>query len=166
MSELTGAVGAVQLKKLPQILQHLRGSKRRIKRLLAGTPGLSFRRLHDEAGDTGPFLILLLDDAAHAQRAARRMIKAGLNTAVRLSDYGMHVYSNVLQLVRKVPLSPVGNPWNLPQNRASDYQYAKGACPRSDALFERAILLPIPSRLTKAHEKAAAKIILEAVAAR
>ena len=53
MSEMAGAIGSVQLKKLPAIVRHMRGSKARIKALLAGTPGLGFRRLNDPAGDKG-----------------------------------------------------------------------------------------------------------------
>lgn len=164
MSELTAAVASVQLRKLPQIVRHMRGSKRRIKAMLAGTPGLSFRRLNNEAGDTGPFLILLLDNARRAKATVARMQASGLQSAVRLSEYGMHIYYNIPQLVGKVPLSSAGNPWSLPQNRQSARDYRKGACPRSDALFDRAILLPIPSRLTRAQEAAMAKIIREALA--
>ena len=102
MSELTGAVGAMQLKKLPTIIRHMRASKSRIKALLAGTPGLAFRRLNDEAGDAGPFLILVSKNEAKARTwfadAGRR-----LDTAVRLADYGLHIYYNVPQLVEKVP---------------------------------------------------------------
>jgi 8-amino-3,8-dideoxy-alpha-D-manno-octulosonate transaminase len=163
MSELTGAVASVQLRKLPQIVRHMRASKRRIKAMLAGARGLTFRRLNDDAGDTGPFLIFLLDDARRAAATVARMQASGLQSAVRLSEYGMHIYYNIPQLVGKVPLSPAGNPWNLPQNRRSVRDYRKGACPRSDALFERAILLPIPSRLTRAQENAMAKIIRQAV---
>jgi 8-amino-3,8-dideoxy-alpha-D-manno-octulosonate transaminase len=163
MSELTGAVGAVQLQKLPRIIDHMRNSQRRIKSYLQGTPGLSFRRSHDEAGDSGPFLIMSVETPAKAKRLVRRMQGDGLVSTVRLADYGMHIYSNVRQLVDKVPLSPAGNPWKLPQNQSSHYSYGKGACPRSDALFERSVLLPIPSRLTKAQEKAAAEIILSAL---
>ena len=164
MSELTGAVGAVQLKKLSTIISHMRASKRRLKALLSGTPGLAFRRLNDEAGDSGPFLILVLDSAARAITAAERMRAAGLDTAVRLADYGLHIYSNIPQLVNKAPLSPSGNPWNLPENRAHVRDYGKGACPRSDEWFSRSILLPIPSRLERAQEAAAARIIQAAVA--
>ena len=64
-----------------------------------------------------------------------------------------------------MPLSPAGNPWTLPQNAQSVYSYAKGACPESDALFARAVLLPIPSRLTEEQEKAAAEAIRQAVTA-
>lgn len=164
MSEATGAIGLVQLKKLPAILQHMRASKRHIKSLLAGTPGLSFRRLNDAAGDAGPFLILMLESEARAAQVATRMKEAGLHTAVRLAEYGLHIYSNVPQLTRKVPLSAAGNPWSLIENKQSVYNYARGACPRSDALFARSILLPIPSRLTPKQEKQAAEIIKRAVA--
>jgi 8-amino-3,8-dideoxy-alpha-D-manno-octulosonate transaminase len=163
MSELTGAVGSVQLRKLPTIIKHMRASKRRIKALLEGTSGLSFRRLNDEAGNTGSFLVLLLQNEAKARAAVRRMQAAGLGAAVRLAEYGMHIYFNVPQLVNKTPLSPAGNPWSLPENRDGIRDYGKGACPRSDDLFSRAILLPIPSRLDAAQEKAAAQIIKAAL---
>ncbi len=164
MSELCGAMASVQLQKLPAIIERMRTSKRRIKSLLEGTPGLRFRRLNDQEGDTGPFLVLLLDDEARAVKAAERLQGAGLTTAVRIADYGMHIYSNILQLIRKVPLSPAGNPWSLPQNQASVFSYEKGACPRSDALFAQSVLIPVPSRLTPAQEEQAAVVIKAAVA--
>jgi len=163
MSELTAAVAAQQLKKLPAIVRHMRGSKQRIKAALAGTPGICFRRLNDEAGDAGPFMILVLDSEAEAQRAVERMQSAGLASAVRLADYGLHIYFNVQQLVGKVPLSPAGNPWNLPQNLQSVCAYGKGACPRSDNLFSRSILVPIPSRLTLQQEEMAVQVIRSAI---
>jgi 8-amino-3,8-dideoxy-alpha-D-manno-octulosonate transaminase len=163
LSELTGAVGSVQLKKLPTIVSHMRASKRRIKALLAGTPGLSFRRLNDEAGDTGAFLILRLEHEAKARAVVQRMQAAGLDTAVRLAEYGLHIYFNIPQLVTKAPLSPSGNPWSLPENQKSIRDYAKGACPRSDELFSRSLLLPIPSRLDPSQEKVAAQIIQAAL---
>jgi dTDP-4-amino-4,6-dideoxygalactose transaminase len=52
-----------------------------------------------------------------------------------------------------VPLSPAGNPWSLPQNADSVRDYRKGACPKSDELFARSILITIPSKLTRAQEK-------------
>ena len=165
MSELTGAVASVQLKRLPRITQHMCASKRRIKAQLEGTPGLTFRRLNDDDGDSGPFLIFLLENVERAKEVVQRMQATGLQSAVRLAEYGMHIYSNIPQLVSKVPLSPAGNPWNLPQNKDSVCDYAKGACPRSDDLFARAILLPIPSRLTRTHENEAATIIRAAMAA-
>jgi dTDP-4-amino-4,6-dideoxygalactose transaminase len=163
MSELTGAVAAVQLKKLPQIVRAMRAAKRRVKSRLAGTPGLTFRKLNDPSGDTGAFLIFTLEGAARAKRAVGRLRAAGLDSATRLADYGLHIYFNIPQLTGKVPLSPAGNPWSLPENRQSVCDYRKGACPFSDDLLDRAILLPIPSKLSQAQEAKAAHIIREAV---
>ena len=163
MSELTAAVASQQLKKLPAIVRHMRASKQRIKAGLADVPGLRFRRLNDEAGDAGPFLIMVLSDEAKAQRVVERMHAAGLASAARLADYGLHIYYNVQQLVGKVPLSPAGNPWSLPQNMQRVCDYRKGTCPRSDSLFARSILLPIPSRLTLRQEEAAVEIVKTAM---
>ncbi len=163
MSELCGAVASVQMAKIERILGAMRGSKRRIKAMLEGVPGLGFRKMNDAEGDAGAFLVMLMDTEARAVAAVPRMKAAGLHNVFRVADYGLHMYYNIPALVGRVPLSPAGNPWNLPENGKSVYSYAKGACPASDALFARAVLLPIPSRLTDAQEKAAADVIRRAV---
>jgi Predicted pyridoxal phosphate-dependent enzyme apparently involved in regulation of cell wall biogenesis len=159
MTELCGAIANVQLKKLPLFIERMRGSKRRIKAGLADIPGLRFRTLHDEAGDSAPFIIMILDDAATAKRLHEGLRSAGFGNVFRIADYGLHIYSNIVALVNKTPLSPAGNPWSSPENSASVYDYSHGACPRSDALFERAVLLPVPSCLTIEQEKAAVSAI-------
>jgi 8-amino-3,8-dideoxy-alpha-D-manno-octulosonate transaminase len=163
MSELCGAVAGVQLRKLARITAHMRASKRRIKQMLGDIPGLAFRRLADAQGDTGPFLILILPDARHAAHATRTMRAAGLHNVFRVADYGLHVYSNIPSLVNRVPLSAAGNPWRLEANAGSCHEYRRGACPRSDKLFARSVLVPIPSRLTRRQEEYAARVIRKAV---
>jgi 8-amino-3,8-dideoxy-alpha-D-manno-octulosonate transaminase len=162
MGELAGAVAAVQYRKLPAIVARMRVAKHRIKRLLAGTPGLSFRRLHDEAGDSGSAIIFTLPDAESAASAARAAAGNGV-PLMRLADYGMHVYYNIPQLVNKVPLSQAGNPWSLPRNRRSRHSYARGACPASDALFARSLILGVPSGLTAGQAAWAARLIRKAI---
>lgn len=159
MSELCGAVACVQLKKLPAILERMRGSKRRIRSGLEGTPGLSFRTIVDPEGDSGPFLIMILDDVAWAVMLIACLKEAGFQNAVRIADYGLHIYSNIAALVTKTPLSAAGNPWSSEENRNSRYDYHKGACPRSDELFARSVLLPIPSCLTHEQEEVAIEVI-------
>jgi dTDP-4-amino-4,6-dideoxygalactose transaminase len=165
MTELCGAVASVQLEKLDRIIDAMRQSKRRIKAVLQGVPGLAFRRMNDAEGDAGAFLVMLMDSEALAVAAAIRMKAAGLHNVFRIAEYGLHIYCNIPALVGKTPLSPAGNPWTLPQNAQSMHDYAKGACPGSDAFFARSILLPIPSRLTEEQEQAAAHAIRQAVSA-
>lgn len=163
MTELAGAVASVQIRRLPRIVAHMRASRQRILEMLAGTPGITVRRQNDPDGDTACFLILSLESAEAASRVAARLVAAGMHNVKHVADYGMHIYSNIPSLVNKVPLSPAGDPWSLAENRACRAEYARGTCPRSDDLFARSVLIPIPSRLTRAQERAAAAAIREAV---
>lgn len=163
MTELAGAVASVQIRKLPRILEHLRASKRRIKALLGEPSGFTYRHLPDPEGDTGPFLILILPEEAAAVAAVQRMKEAGLHNVFRIAEYGLHIYYNIPALVGKVGVSPAGEPWTLEANAGSCYEYQRGTCPRSDDLFARSILIPIPSRLTPEQEEWAARVIRSAV---
>lgn len=162
MGEMAGAVASVQYGRLPGIVARMRAAKRRIKGLLAGTPGLEFRRLHDAKGDSASAIVMMLRDAGSAKRAASAANAAGLGLC-RIADFGMHVYYNIPQLVQKIPLSPAGNPWKLAANRNSRYSYSKGACPVSDALFERSLIMALPSGLTAKQASWAAGVIRRAV---
>jgi dTDP-4-amino-4,6-dideoxygalactose transaminase len=163
MPELCGAVAKVQLGKLPDIIAAMRASKARVKAMLEGTPGLGFRRMNDLEGETGPFLIMMLADEAKAVAATQKMLDSGLHNVFRVADYGCHMYYNIPALVGKVGVSSAGNPWSLAENAESVYDYNKGACPQSDALFARSILLPIPSRLTEEQERQGAEAVKAAV---
>ena len=69
-----------------------------------------------------------------------------------MTDWGLHIYSNIVSLVNKTSIDTSGFPWNLAENRASKPNYANGAFPVADRLFERSILLAIPSSLTEEDE--------------
>ena len=163
MGELAGAVANVQLRKLPQVVDHMRASKQHIRNTLGEMKGVSFRRLNDPDGDTGPFLILTFDEKYRAVRAAEHLMNNGIENVFHLSNYGLHIYHNIRSLVEKVPLSPAGNPWSLPQNADRAFAYNKGTCPTSDDLFERSIIITIPSRLMEEQEQNMTQAIRNAV---
>ncbi|MHB9027291.1 MAG: DegT/DnrJ/EryC1/StrS family aminotransferase [Candidatus Latescibacterota bacterium] len=163
MNELSGALAAVQIEKLPRIVTHMRASRDRIKNMIADTPGIGFRRLNDSAGSAGPFIILMLESEAKAIAVTARLKERGLHNVFRIAEYGLHIYYNITPLVQKTPLSPAGNPWSLEANRGSVYDYHKGACPKSDDYFARSVLIPVPSKLTPELEKQAAGAIRAAV---
>lgn len=158
MDELRAAVLRVQLRKLPAIIGRMRSSKWRIRAALEGLPGLSFRRVMDPAGDTGCFLILSFPTPEDA-RLANEMTRAdGIRTFpqgisnILMTDWGLHIYWNNVSLVRRSGADGRGFPWTLAENQGLGHDYARGACPRADDLFERSILLPIPSCLTEQDE--------------
>jgi len=69
-----------------------------------------------------------------------------------MTDWGLHLYTNNVSLVDKTSVDGRGFPWKLAENQSSGQNYSKGTCPHADSLFERSILLPIPSCLTEKDE--------------
>jgi 8-amino-3,8-dideoxy-alpha-D-manno-octulosonate transaminase len=153
MDELRAAVLRVQLKKLPVTIQHMHDSKYRIRKALARFEQVSLRRILDPAGDTGCFLITTYPDAATALAVHDALHAEGIATFeqgmsnVLMTNWGLHLYYNNLSLIAQR-----GFPWNLPANEGPARDYSKGACPAADSLFERSILIPIPSCLTEQDE--------------
>ena len=158
MDEMRGAVLRVQLEKLPKIIAHMRESKYRIRRALEAFPQIGLRRIVDTEGDTGCFLIFTLESASEARRVQRALRAEGIATSAQgitdvvMTDWGLHIYSNIVSLVKKTSTDGRGFPWSLAENRDSKTEYGKGACPFADRLFERSILLAIPSSLTQDDE--------------
>jgi len=70
-----------------------------------------------------------------------------------MTNWGLHVYFNIPSLVNKTSVDKKGSPWKLAENRDSTASYHKGTCPVADSLFERSILLAIPSCLTDRDEE-------------
>ncbi|WP_234051750.1 MULTISPECIES: DegT/DnrJ/EryC1/StrS aminotransferase family protein [unclassified Xanthobacter] len=157
MSELAGAMALAQLRKLPKITGAMRDAKWRIRNALSDIPGLSFRTIPDPAGDSGPFLIMMLPDEATAKRFIECVRAEGISgppgslACVTMREWGMHWYSNIPSLVHKRSNSRDGFPWTHPANAfGADYDYSAGALPHCDALHARSALIAIASTLTDA----------------
>ncbi len=158
LDELRAAVLRVQLKKLPRITGAMRHSKYRIRRALEAFPSVRLRKIQDPDGDTGCFLITTYPDAHAAKKINQALRAEGIVTwpqgisNVLMTDWGLHLYYNIVSLVRKTSVDLNGFPWKLAENKPLQHSYEKGTCPAADALFERSIVLPIPSCLTARDE--------------
>ncbi|HNY40594.1 MAG TPA: DegT/DnrJ/EryC1/StrS family aminotransferase [Bryobacteraceae bacterium] len=158
MDEMRAALLRVQLRKLPRIVAAMRGSKYRIRAALEKFTCVTLRSIQDPAGDTGCFLITTYRDAATAQKARDALRAEGIRTApqgvsnILMTEWGLHLYYNNLSLLKRASVDGKGFPWNLPANSGSPVEYGKGLCPVADSLFERSVLLAIPSCLTTKDE--------------
>jgi 8-amino-3,8-dideoxy-alpha-D-manno-octulosonate transaminase len=158
MDELRAAILRVQLGKLPAVIGAMRASKYRIREALAGYPEVQLRTIQDPAGDTGCFLITTYASPAMARSVNERLKAEGIRTYpqgasnILMTAWGLHLYYNILSLVKKASVAP-GFPWDLAENRGLVPSYEKGTCPVADSLFERSILLPIPSCLSSEDEQ-------------
>jgi dTDP-4-amino-4,6-dideoxygalactose transaminase len=133
MNELTGAVALAQLRKLDAMLATLREKKALLKDcltdLLAGEPGIGFRKLNDPEGECATLLTVLFDDPARAQSVAERI---GVKT---VAGSGWHVYGLMDQIVdHKTPVAD----WSEPARYAQP-----GDLPRTDAILARAVNLSV-----------------------
>jgi 8-amino-3,8-dideoxy-alpha-D-manno-octulosonate transaminase len=159
VDELRASILRVQLRKLPQVVGKMRRSKYRIRRALEEYPGVRLRRIVDPEGDTGCFLISIYKDPQTAKNISDALCAEGIATFpqgvnnVVMTDWGLHIYSNIASLINKTSVDKKGFPWNLSENKHSETNYHKGACPVADSLFERSILLAIPSCLTEQDEE-------------
>jgi dTDP-4-amino-4,6-dideoxygalactose transaminase len=158
LDEMRAAILRVQLRKLPQVTGHMRASKYRIREALKKFPQLRLRRIVDERGDTGCFLLTTFatPDLARAVNQALRAegivtFTQGIND-ILMTSWGLHLYYNIPSLVQKTGVDKRNSPWSLAENKDSRTDYAKGTCPQADSLFERTNLLAIPSNLTTKDE--------------
>lgn len=158
LDELRAAVLRVQLKKLPRIIGAMRRSKYRIREALRKYGQVSLRTIQDPEGDTGCFLITIYPDPPTARRVNLALRAEGIVTFpqgvsnVVMTEWGLHLYYNIVSLVDHRSGDIAGFPWKLVENSALRMKYDKGSCPVADGLFERSILLPIPSCLTVKDE--------------
>jgi dTDP-4-amino-4,6-dideoxygalactose transaminase len=171
LDELRAAILRVQLSKLPRIIDHMRDSKYRIRAALENFPQLTLRRILDPQGESGSFLICTLQDAEAAKTVSEALRAEGIATSpqgvtnILMSDWGLHIYYNIPSLVRRTSVDRSGFPWDLVENKDSRTSYVRGVCPNADDLFDRSILLAIPSCLTHDDESdiiAAFKKVLSA----
>jgi dTDP-4-amino-4,6-dideoxygalactose transaminase len=158
LDELRGALLRVQLRKLPKIVQSMHRSKYRIREALEQLPGLKLRRIVDSSGDTGAFLITTYDSPEVAKNVNHALRAEGITTYpqgvsnIVMTDWGFHLYYNIASLVARRSVDRAGFPWNLVENAASEKRYEKGTCPVADHLFERSIIMSVPSCLTPEDE--------------
>ena len=159
MDELRASILRVQLKKLPKIISHMHGSKYRIRKALEQYSEVRLRRIIDPNGDTGCFLLTTFRDAETARQINRALRAEGIITMAQgvnnivMTEWGLHIYYNIPSLVHKTGVDKRNSPWSLIENKDSHTEYRKGTCPYADNLFERSILLAIPSSLTETDEQ-------------
>jgi len=158
LDELRASLLRVQLRKLPKTIARMHRSKYRIRRALQKFPQVELRRIVDPKGDTGCFLLTTYPDAETAKKINQALRAEGIVTLpqgvsnVLLTEWGLHLYYNIKSLVELTSVDGRGFPWKLAENAGLARDYHKGACPVADSLFERSIIIAIPSCLTERDE--------------
>ena len=146
MDELRGAIGLVQLGKLPAIVGAMRGHQLRLREALGKTPGIRLRRLVDPVGDSGSYFVWIHDTIDLADRFMAAMQAEGI--PVSQPHGGIHQYRHMSNLLSKAPVTTEGCPWSCPFNAESPMEYKANMLPRSNQLLDQARMLSLPPLLT------------------
>jgi 8-amino-3,8-dideoxy-alpha-D-manno-octulosonate transaminase len=138
ISELNAAVGLAQLRKLDFMLDRQRAHKGAIKKALAEVPGVIFRDVPDEEGDSATFLSFFLPDEATAKKVTTELGEAGV-------DGCFYWYDNNWHYLRNWPhLKQLKAPFKLAQHQFENTpDYERIELPASDALMSRLVSMLI-----------------------
>lgn len=90
MTEMQGAVGLAQLKKLEFIVDSQRKNRDKIKSAIMNLPGIEFRKSPDESFDTADALVFFVNDNDTAAKCRKALLKQGLSTKILPEAYTWH----------------------------------------------------------------------------
>lgn len=150
MSELEGAVAQAQIAKLDTMLTQFRRAKQQIKSNIKRLPGLQFRRLTDEKGDTGICLIMFMPSAEVTRKALPALqaegVPAGGIYDSKVRDW--HVFAYWDHVLDKKTVASDGLPWSaVPAGELP--KYSREMCPRALDLLSRSIHIEIDLNYSK-----------------
>jgi 8-amino-3,8-dideoxy-alpha-D-manno-octulosonate transaminase len=141
MMELQGAIGLAQLEKLDGMLATQRAIKNRLKSAAAVLPGVSFRHLVDEQGDSATFFAFSLENAEHCQRVNESLRGDGCG-AINFAENSWHYYPRWEHLLQGKSLTSSGYPFAEPGGKKR-IVYDPLALPQSAEILGRTLIYPI-----------------------
>jgi dTDP-4-amino-4,6-dideoxygalactose transaminase len=142
MTELEGAVALVQIGKADEILAGHRRVKKLIKGGIGKFPGVRFRRITDEAGDTASNLVIFLPNA-DVTRKAMEALKAEGVPAGGIYDSTVrdwHVYTYWDHVLQRSAVASDGLPWSAVPKEELPH-YSPDMCPRALDYLGRSIVV-------------------------
>lgn len=147
MDEIRGAIGVVQLRRLPELVRTMRENHAFLSRSLSDFPGIALRPSVDPFADTGSHLVWTCPTVEEA-KATEATLRAEGIPAMGLHP-GLHQVRYMTTLFAQVPVTTGGCPWQCPLNLESAPKYWPGMLPRTDDLIDRSRMLPLPPTLQR-----------------
>lgn len=145
MMELQGAIGLAQLAKLDLMIEAQRSNKARLREAISTIPGVSFRTLIDEKGDSATFLAFILEDKNHCQRV-NAMLQENSCGAINFSENTWHFYPQWEHLLEGKTVTRSGYPFKECGGKRRII-YDPKTLPQSSSLLERTLVYPISIKM-------------------
>ena len=148
MMELQGAIGLAQLGKLDFMVASQQKNKTFLKEAASRIPGVAFRELIDEQGDTATHFAFILQDKEHCRRVNECLRKEGVG-AINFSENTWHYYPRWEHLLEGKTITRSGFPFVEPSTGKRRIVYDPQALPRSSALLERTLVYPVSIKMSQ-----------------
>jgi len=145
MMEIQGAIGLAQLRKLDSMIMAMQKNKAILKEAVLSIPGVEFRQLLDEKGDTATHLAFFMQDAKHCRRVNDELRSHGCG-AVNFSENTWHYYPRWEHLLEGRTLASSGWPF-VGIDGKRRVVYDPRILPSSAGIIERTLVLPISVKM-------------------
>ena len=144
MMELQGAIGLAQLAKLDDMIVEQKKNKALLKEVAGAIPGVTFRELLDEEGDSATFLAFMLPDRERAA-SINQVLRDNGAGAINFGENTWHFYPEWEHLMDGSTLCKGGWPFGAHGKRR--VVYAPDALPQSAEIMSRTLVYQIPIKL-------------------
>jgi 8-amino-3,8-dideoxy-alpha-D-manno-octulosonate transaminase len=141
MMELQGAIGLAQLAKLDSMISAQQKNKFILKNAAGQIPGVTFRNLVDEKGDSATFLTFSLQDREHCQRVNNSLKNDGFG-AINFAENSWHFYPEWEHLLEGKSVIDSGFPFIEPGGKRR-IVYDPEALPQSTEILAKTLVYPI-----------------------
>ena len=128
MSELQGAVGIAQLRKLKKIISLQRKSRDIIWSAISSIPGITPRETEANVCDSADALVFLVPNSEVALRCREQLLKINISTKILPEAYTWHF---------------AGTWSHIKQLSSSHHDCLQDAFPKSQSILSRAVSLPV-----------------------
>jgi len=142
MMEIQGAIGIAQLAKLDSMIKSQKKNKKAFKEAASAIPGVSFRELVDEQGDSATFFSFFLESAEQCKRVNNVLNENGVG-AINFGENSWHFYPKWEHLINGATLAHSGYPFKEGDGRKRVI-YDPESLPKSAQLMSRSLVYPVP----------------------
>lgn len=161
MMELQGAMGLAQLAKLDQMIAEQKKTKALLKEAASTIPGVGFRRLVDEQGDSATFFAFMLPDKEKAA-AVNKVLRDNGAGAINFGENTWHFYPSWEHLAGARTLA--ANGWPFSVNGKRRVIYDPDVLPRSAELMSRTLVYQVPVKISEEQLKTTLEALKKAAA--
>jgi 8-amino-3,8-dideoxy-alpha-D-manno-octulosonate transaminase len=146
MMELQGAMGIAQLAKLDSMITAQKAHKSRLREAASAIPGVKFRTLVDEAGDTATFFAFIMESSEQCQKVNAVLADNGVG-AINFSENTWHFYPSWEHLHEGSTVASSGWPFAEPGGKRR-VVYDPQVLPKSADIMSRTLVYPVSIKMS------------------